>query len=49
MKIIISPAKKLTTEKINVNNPSSIQFLAEVDYLVDDTLIKLIILRKNTT
>ncbi|MEC7646465.1 MAG: peroxide stress protein YaaA [Bacteroidota bacterium] len=35
MKIIISPAKKLTTEKINVSNPSSIQFLTEAKYLVN--------------
>ena len=35
MKIIISPAKKLTTEKINVSNTSSIRFLNETKYLVN--------------
>ena len=35
MKIIISPAKKLNTEKINVSNTSSIQFLNEAKYLVN--------------
>jgi len=35
MKIIISPAKKLTSEKINVNKFSSIQFLNEAKYLVE--------------
>jgi cytoplasmic iron level regulating protein YaaA (DUF328/UPF0246 family) len=35
MKIIISPAKKLTTEKISVNKGSSIQFLHEAKYLVE--------------
>ena len=34
MKIIISPAKKLTAEKISVSNPSEIQFLNETKYLV---------------
>jgi cytoplasmic iron level regulating protein YaaA (DUF328/UPF0246 family) len=35
MKIIISPAKKLTAEKINIPNPSAIQFSAEAKYLVE--------------
>ena len=35
MKIIISPAKKLTAEKINISNPSVIQFFAEAKYLVE--------------
>ena len=35
MKIIISPAKKLTTEKINISNPSVIQFSTEAKYLVE--------------
>ena len=35
MKIIISPAKKLATEKINIGNPSEIQFLSEARYLVE--------------
>ena len=35
MKIIISPAKKLTTESIGVNNASSIQFLEQTKYLVN--------------
>jgi cytoplasmic iron level regulating protein YaaA (DUF328/UPF0246 family) len=34
MKIIISPAKKLTTEKISTNRTSSIQFLNETKYLI---------------
>jgi len=34
MKIIISPAKKITTEKININNTSEIQFFTEAKYLV---------------
>jgi len=36
MKIIISPAKKLTTEKISVNKISAIQFLNEAKYLVKE-------------
>ena len=35
MKIIISPAKKLTTEKISANKTSAIQFLDESKYLVE--------------
>ena len=35
MKIIISPAKKLTTEKISANKTSAIQFLHETKYLVE--------------
>ena len=35
MKIIISPAKKLTTTQINISNLSKIQFLNEAKYLVD--------------
>ena len=35
MKIIISPAKKLTTEKISANKGSPIQFLHEAKYLVE--------------
>ena len=35
MKIIISPAKKLTTEKISINKSSSIQFSHEAKYLVE--------------
>ena len=35
MKIIISPAKKLTTEKISANKASSIQFSYETKYLVE--------------
>ena len=35
MKIIISPAKKLTTEKISANKTSAIQFLHESKYLVE--------------
>tara|TARA_B100001142_G_scaffold274301_1_gene282187 strand:- start:1261 stop:2004 length:744 start_codon:yes stop_codon:yes gene_type:complete len=35
MKIIISPAKKLTTEKKSIHRVSSIQFLKETKYLVD--------------
>ena len=34
MKIIISPAKKLTTEKISADKISSIQFLNETKYLI---------------
>ena len=34
MKIIISPAKKLTTEKISADKTSSIQFLNETKYLI---------------
>ncbi len=34
MKIIISPAKKLTTEKISTYKTSSIQFLNETKYLI---------------
>jgi len=34
MKIIISPAKKLTTEKISANKTSVIQFLNETKYLI---------------
>ena len=34
MKIIISPAKKLTPEKISANKTSSIQFLNETKYLI---------------
>jgi len=36
MKIIISPAKKLTTEKISVNKTSAIQFSNEAKYLVKE-------------
>ncbi len=35
MKIIISPAKKLTTTQINISNPSKIWFPNEAKYLVD--------------
>lgn len=35
MKIIISPAKKLTTEKITIKKCSAIQFSDEAKYLVD--------------
>jgi cytoplasmic iron level regulating protein YaaA (DUF328/UPF0246 family) len=35
MKIIISPAKKLTAEKISISNSSVIQFSDETKYLVD--------------
>ena len=35
MKIIISPAKKLTNQDISISNPSAIQFLKETKYLVD--------------
>ena len=35
MKIIISPAKKLTAKKISISNPSVIQFPDETKYLVD--------------
>ena len=35
MKIIISPAKKLTTEKKIIHRVSSVQFLKETKYLVD--------------
>ncbi len=34
MKIIISPAKKLSDKKVSVGNPSQIQFLDETKYLV---------------
>ena len=34
MKIIISPAKKLTTENISVNKCSTLQFTSEAKYLV---------------
>ena len=36
MKIIISPAKKLSKEKINVSKSSKISFLNESQYLVDE-------------
>jgi len=36
MKIIISPAKKLTTEKISINKASAIQFSNEAKYLVKE-------------
>ena len=36
MKIIISPAKKLTTEKISINKASVIQFSNEAKYLVKE-------------
>ena len=36
MKIIISPAKNLTAEKISVNKTSEIQFLNEAKYLVKE-------------
>ncbi len=35
MKIIISPAKKLTTEKMSISNASEIQFSNEAKYLVE--------------
>lgn len=35
MKVIISPAKKLTNENIKISNPSTIQFVEETKYLVD--------------
>lgn len=35
MKIIISPAKKLTTENFDISNSSDIQFLSESKYLVE--------------
>jgi len=34
MKIIISPAKKLTAKKMSISNPSAIQFSYEAEYLV---------------
>ena len=36
MKIIISPAKKLTNEKISINKASAIQFSNEAKYLVKE-------------
>jgi hypothetical protein len=35
MKIIISPAKKLTCDNVNISNPSVIQFLDEARFLVN--------------
>jgi len=35
MKIIISPAKKLTTQKISADKTSSVQFLNETKYLIE--------------
>ncbi len=35
MKIIISPAKKLTNHNISISNPSTIHFYEETKYLVD--------------
>ena len=36
MKIIISPAKKLTNETVNISNPTSIDFLNETTYLINE-------------
>ena len=44
MKIIISPAKKLTAEKISINKGSSIQFLHEAKYLVEQLKTRNILL-----
>ena len=36
MKIIISPAKKLTNEIVNISKPTSVQFLTEAKYLINE-------------
>jgi len=36
MKIIISPAKKLTAQSIDISNPTSVCFLDETSYLINE-------------